>query len=191
MRHRRLYRLTLLIVSTSALLVSQPASQSQVVNTEARQRFPRLQSIDPSDREAATKEIGSELSSVLAVPILIELTGDSDRAVRLAAIDSLGKLGASSQLALPALAKCTQDPDDAIRKACVNSLGKIQLNNREMIASLNAVLKDRSRDVRLTAVDALFKTRADNELKIAGLVLALNDSDPEVRNVVSYEGEFN
>jgi HEAT repeat protein len=60
-----------------------------------------------------------------------------------------------------------------------------------MIASLNAVLKDRSRDVRLTAVDALFKTRADNELKIAGLVLALNDSDPEVRNVVSYEGEFN
>src|SRR5260370_6121098 len=161
MTDQALYSVRTLLIAL-AILTTSTRSNSQTNPSAALQQFPELQSDDASKREAAAKIVGAELSPQDAVPSLIELVGDGDRAVRIAAIDSLAKFGSSARGALSLLMGCTRDVDDEIRKTCVAALGRIEVNDQEVLMSIKAALKDPSVQVRLGAVPALAMTAAPN-----------------------------
>ena len=71
-----------------------------------------------------------------AVPALIEGLRSPDPAVRLKAVEVLGRMGPDAQDAVPDLVRLLDDPDEAIRKAATRTLGRIGPPAQEAVPAL-------------------------------------------------------
>ena len=104
-----------------------------------------------------------------AVPALIKALKDSDKDVRKAAAEALGKIGDKS--AVPALIKALKDGYWQVRTAAAAALGKI--GDKSAVPALIEALKDKDSDVRTAAAEAL-GTIGDTRA-VPALIEALKD----------------
>jgi len=91
-----------------------------------------------------------------AVEYLIINLGDSDKKVRLAAVDALGEIGDSR--ATDHLVTMLGDPDQDVRFACVVALGSI--SDERSVGPLAAACNDKNGFVRAIAHEMLEKVKA-------------------------------
>jgi HEAT repeat protein len=91
-----------------------------------------------------------------AVEYLIINLWDSDKKVRLAAVDALGEIG--DQRAYEPLVRMLGDPDHDVRFACVVALGTI--GDERSIGPLSEACKDKNGFVRAVAQEMLEKLKA-------------------------------
>ena len=76
-----------------------------------------------TEQEAAADALGR--IGVAAVPALIDALSNPEPAVRVKAIEVLGRMGADAKDAVPHLVKLLDDPSEAVRKAATRTLGRI------------------------------------------------------------------
>ena len=76
-----------------------------------------------TDQEAAADALGR--IGATAVPDLVTALQSQDAAVRLKAIEVLGRMGSDARDAVPQLINLLDDPDPAVRKAAARTLGLI------------------------------------------------------------------
>jgi HEAT repeat protein len=76
-----------------------------------------------TEQEAAKDALGR--IGAAAVPPLIDALRDRDPAVRLKAIEVLGRMGEDAGAAVPELVRLLDDPDIDVRKAAARTLGRI------------------------------------------------------------------
>src|SRR5688500_5378481 len=111
----------LIALSVPADPIDAQSSRPHTATFADWQREARAES--PTDRWTAARALPA--FGVPALPVLIELLGDSDFDVRIQAVSSLGRLGAVAQPAAPALVKGLDDPSVRLRRATVLALGVI------------------------------------------------------------------
>lgn len=130
----------------------------------------------PRFRAAAAARLADppEGSRSTAIAGLEQLARDSEGAVRAAAFESLGVLGAreASELMLDAF----EDPHPDARQAAVLALGRVAPD--EGAAAIGALLDDARPEMRFSAVWTLSRLEPAPLSAIAG---ALDDADPEIR----------
>jgi HEAT repeat protein len=71
-----------------------------------------------------------------AVPTLLETLRQQDPAMRLRAVEVLGRMGADAKAAVPALIPLLDDPDPRVRKATARTLGRIGPEAADAIPAL-------------------------------------------------------
>ena len=76
-----------------------------------------------TEQEAAAEALGR--IGAAAVPALVESLQNPDAAVRLKAIEVLGRMGDDAKDAVPQLVRLLDDPDLNVRKAAARTLGRI------------------------------------------------------------------
>jgi HEAT repeat protein len=91
-----------------------------------------------------------------AVEYLIINLWDSDKKVRLAAVDALGEIG--DQRAYEHLVRMLGDPDHDVRFACVVALGT--MGDARAIKPLSEACKDKNGFVRTIALEMMEKLKA-------------------------------
>jgi len=97
---------------------------SQAAYAEAVGTLPPIKPFPEwSEQEAAADALGRIGSA--AVPTLIDALHSPDRAVRIKAIEVLGRMGSDAKDAVPQLVKLLDDPDEAVRKSASRTLGRI------------------------------------------------------------------
>ena len=105
------------------------ASQAPAVISQAAYLRPVSsgQSIKPfeawTEQDAARDALGR--IGAAAVPALITALRDPDPAVRLKAVEVLGRMGDDAAAAVPDLIKLLDDPDPEVRKAAARTIGRI------------------------------------------------------------------
>jgi quinoprotein glucose dehydrogenase len=93
-----------------------------------------------------------------AADLLFKLSSSKEKAVRLAAVKTMGKLQIEN--ATPYLmAKLRSDPEADVRKEAMKSLAAIQ--SKETGVAITIALQDKEKDVRATALDLLPKTQIE------------------------------
>ena len=92
-----------------------------------------------------------------AVPALLELLRDNDPEVRIAAIETLGKLETKATAAIPQLIADLNDTEPRIRTAAAQALGGIGEENAAVIAAMVARLNDADEAVSSAACDVLIR----------------------------------
>jgi len=110
---------------------------------------------------------------------LAPMLSDSDSAVRLAALITLGRVGGVGSIA--AITALTRDPDKNVRAGAVEAIGL--LKQPDHVAVLKQALGDEHWQVRAAAVGAL--ARSEGPAALAVLIPFLSDDDPDVRCVVA------
>ena len=71
-----------------------------------------------------------------AVPALIEALRSSDAAVRLKAVEVLGRMGPDAKDAVPDLVRLLDDPEEPIRRAATRTLGRIGPPAQEAVPAI-------------------------------------------------------
>ena len=145
-----------------APLSNQLDSSNAVVRRNAAWAIGELTAMVPGERAAA-------------VPQLINLLGDSDEWVRMAAARALGELRDSRALAK--LVATLSDDDWRVRELTVWALSEMK-DARAVTALCNILLSDARVEVRRGAAEALGEIRSAEALPT--LRQALNDSEPAV-----------
>jgi HEAT repeat protein len=112
---------------------------------------------------------------------LIKSLGDADAAVRMKAIDALGRIGPDAKQAAPALLPFLGDPSAEMRGRAVVALGEIGPDAKESIPGLIKALGDTDASVRKCAVLALYGIGPESKDAVAALVKSLEDTDLTVR----------
>ena len=130
-------------------------------------------------RHKAIKRFGLEPKEL--VPILVELLGESEAAVRARAAKELRRFGPETKDAVPALIKALADSDADVRRQASGALGAIGPDAREAVPALITALGDNDPSVRKTAVYAIEKIHAAPELAGPALTVLLSDPDPGIR----------
>jgi HEAT repeat protein len=130
----------------------------------------------PTARSTAARALVA--FGVPALPVLIELLGDSDLDVRIQAVSSLGRLGAVAQPAAPALVKGLDDPSVRLRRATVLALGAITPVSDETLAAIVRALADPDTAVQDNATWAL---RSLGGRALPALTRAIHGDLPQVR----------
>ena len=96
------------------------------------------------------------LHVVPAVPALTKLLRASNKGVREAAVESLGKFGEHAAPAVPALIKCLADSENRwVRIATANMLGNLGEHAAPAVSALEKSLEDSDDPVRTSAALAL------------------------------------
>ena len=90
-----------------------------------------------------------------AIPSLIQALDDIDRAVRVAAADTLGQFGSESESAVAALIKSLEDVDWSVRSAAARALGQIGSAASPAVPRLVELLNDSVENVCNSAAEAL------------------------------------
>jgi HEAT repeat protein len=135
----------------------------------------------------------------IAIPVLADLTADSDLRLRRTALDVLELLGPLAVPAAPALARALNDRDRFVRWAAVRTLGGLGPSvARTALPSLTRLLQDPDLDVRLAAATALERVspkvpaqvitvgapepvRSPSGNTLPALLRSLKTGDPEIR----------
>ena len=118
-----------------------------------------------------------------AMPVLLQLVGDSPHDIRLQAIAALGLSKTAAAKAIPALAALAKDPDPSVRQRALLVLRKMGPNARKgALPGLTAALEDKDITVRLPALLLLGQLGAMNA-KTATTVLmeALQSPQAQIR----------
>jgi hypothetical protein len=87
-----------------------------------------------TEQEAAAEALGR--IGAAAVPALVQTLQDPDPAVRLTAVEVLGRMGADARDAVPHLVRLLDDPNLAVRKAAARTLGRIGPAAHEAVPAL-------------------------------------------------------
>ncbi|MDW8267148.1 MAG: HEAT repeat domain-containing protein [Gemmataceae bacterium] len=134
----------------------------------------------PKLRQAAARALGSigPLADN-AVPALLDVAlRDPERAVRLGAVEALGKIG---RPAVAALAEALRSEDKGVRREAARGLGNLRAEAAYAVPSLVAALQDREADIRVHVAAALVKVDPSQPMIVSVLVEALKNTDAEVR----------
>jgi len=91
-----------------------------------------------TEQEAAAEALGR--IGVAAVPSLVESLQSPNVAVRLKAVEVLGRMGADAKDAVPQLVRLLDDSDPAVRKAAARTLGRIGPAAQEAVPALMKTL---------------------------------------------------
>ena len=118
-------------VLTSAEQSAQPQPARQEPQLISRMSYvrplnegPALKSFSEwSEQDAATDALGRIGGA--AVPPLVSALHNPDPAVRLKAVEVLGRMGEDAQGAVPELVQLLNDPDAEVRKSAARTLGRI------------------------------------------------------------------
>ena len=141
------------------------------------EKFPEAFHDDTDLKRRLVKAFGA--AGAPAVPLLIQALGDSDRAVRCAAAEALGKLG--DPQAVPPLIQALGDSDWDVRCAAAEALGAI--GDPQAVPALIQALGDDWYDVRRAAAWALGDL--GDPQAVPPLIQALGDSDWAVRRAAA------
>jgi HEAT repeat protein len=91
-----------------------------------------------TEQDAASDALGR--IGPAAVPSLIETLKSPDPAVRLKAIEVLGRMGSAAEPAVPDLIRLLEDTDPEVRKAAARTLGRIGPNAEAAVPALMRTL---------------------------------------------------
>ncbi|HMC10421.1 MAG TPA: HEAT repeat domain-containing protein [Pirellulaceae bacterium] len=133
-------------VLTTAELAAREKASSQIPGLVSQASFMQpleaLQPLKPfeqwTERDAATDALGR--IGAAAVPSLVDALHHPDPAVRLKAVEVLGRMGADAQAAVPELVKLLDDPDLGVRKATARTLGRIGPAAKDAVPALMRTL---------------------------------------------------
>jgi len=112
-----------------------------------------------------------------AEDVLIKRLSDSRLAVRVSAIESLGRMG-SVQAYIPIL-KRAYDSNPTVKTVALEALA--QIKPQEATGYLESALKDPLPEVRITAIETLTKYKADKALTLKSASDLLRDKNTAVR----------
>jgi hypothetical protein len=129
---------------------------------------------DPVARQWAVKQLGQNDGEWAFAHLLGSLEDDNPD-VRQAALDGLGRYGASAVEPLKALLKRETVPE--VRVAALQLLG--QVGEEEAVDVLRTILRDRDLQIRVAAVEALGHVGSPSATE--ALIKAAKDRDPAVR----------
>ncbi|MBI4614750.1 MAG: HEAT repeat domain-containing protein [Planctomycetes bacterium] len=135
-----------------------------------------LRSSDPSIRTAAAHGL-AKCDSEAAVPVLIQLLGDPDSGVRIAAVHALDDLGPKALAAVPSLLRCLGD--DELGLSAAFALGYLGRENPAIVLDLIEEAESRLPGADPWALLGLGLTRSRTALP--ALLDALRHYDEEVR----------
>ena len=116
-----------------------------------------------------------------AVPWLRRLLRASDRAVVIAAVETLGRIGPPARDASPDLQQITASPDAKMRQACSSALVKITGNPAAGLPALLQDLRSPDPSLRKDSLAYIGKLQVLGESATPSILPGLTDSDPEVR----------
>ena len=130
--------------------------------------------------EGALIKLGPKAKS--AVPELIRMLDDEDRAVCQSAARVLASIGPDARGAIPALVSCLEKKIDPWGKLSLcTSLAALDLKSKEVIAALTQLTKDKYAPVQPGAHYELIRMKHDKELHFQALLVALEVPDARVR----------
>jgi HEAT repeat protein len=139
----------------------------------------QLKDKDPSNRQEAIKalqQIGQD-----AVPPLIGALRDENSIVRIAAADSLGRIGPEARAAIAPLREALKDDDRSVRRHAAFALGVVDPDNQSVIPALIEALKDNDKEVRRHAAVALGRIGPGAKTAVSALVGAMKDDEGSYR----------
>jgi HEAT repeat protein len=102
-----------------------------------------------------------------ALPVLIEMTRDSEATVRGNAAEAIGDIGPTAVAGVPALIAALEDPVPTVRQNAVRALGYIGPPAAEAAGAIRPLLEDPDEKVRAEAEEAL-NAIASNETAEGG-----------------------
>jgi uncharacterized protein DUF4062/HEAT repeat protein/NACHT domain-containing protein len=143
---------------------------------------------DPAAFRAAVCALVERYRGAAAVEeLLIDRAGSEDGAIRLVAVEVLGKhFGTDPQVRALLIDQARTDPDVQVRRAAVRGLGERLAGHAEVHALLRELIQDADWSVRRTAVHALGRNfGTDDDLRSLFMDRACNDPNPEFRRVAS------
>ncbi len=112
---------------------------------------------------------------------LIAALHDTDEAVRITAIERLGRLGPKAAPAMPALQTLLREGSPAVRAYSARTLGRIGETAEPAVPELIRAFGDPEPAVRRTAVEAVGHIRPDAQVAVGPFVRLMEDSNPAVR----------
>ncbi len=124
---------------------------------------------------------GLEASVETDVDRLITALHDEDDAVRVTAMERLGRLGPKAVPAMPTLQVLLREDSPAVRAYAARTLGRIGEAAQPAVPELIRAFGDLEPAVRRTAVEAVGHIRPDAEAAVGPFVRLMEDSNPAVR----------
>jgi HEAT repeat protein len=112
---------------------------------------------------------------------LLKALESPDESARLAAIDSLGRQGATIEGAVPALVKQLGDDSALVRAHAAHALGQIGSAAKPAAEALAKLVFDKEASVRREAIKAYRSIRPGPEISIPLFTKLLEEADPPVR----------
>ncbi|OGF51133.1 MAG: hypothetical protein A2231_00705 [Candidatus Firestonebacteria bacterium RIFOXYA2_FULL_40_8] len=136
-------------------------------------------------RESAAKVAGFLFSSSQKdyVLELTALLGDKEKAVRIAAVESLGDLGMRSAKAMPQLVKLLADSEVGVQFAARNSIEKIGMISKAGTKLLILYVNDENLHISMAVQNSLIKI---GQKAIQPLIETLGESNNKVKTKVAY-----
>ena len=121
--------------------------------------MPLFRKIEKKEEIRKKKEEVANLPSLPAgtVPELAASLNDKDAKVRLAALNTLGKMGRAAKAALPAINKALDDPDKRVRVEAAYVLWLVDQQSKPVIAVLSEAVRGKDEGSRLAAIPLLGK----------------------------------
>lgn len=121
------------------------------------------------------------LRSAAAVDMLLTNLHASDAAIRAAAAEALGQIGAAAAVD-PLLLVLARDTEGDVRAACAEALGK--LHDRYAVEPLKDALQDAYHPVQLAAITALGQLGGE-DVVVALLSILQGDTLPQTRSAIA------
>jgi HEAT repeat protein len=140
----------------------------------------QLKDQDLTVRQEAIQALG--MIGGPAVPALADALKDENSGIRLAAADSLCRIGAAAKSAAGALSTALRDPETEVRRQSALALGSIDSKDPPIVQALADALKDGDMEVRRTASFALGRLGAGARAAVPALRDAFTKADdPRLR----------
>jgi HEAT repeat protein/S1-C subfamily serine protease len=134
----------------------------------------------------ATSEAANP-ADIARLPSLLKNLQDKDSAVRLQAVQAIGKLGSEAAIAFAKVFPMLKDDDAVLRRAASDALEKIPPHKADTQMLLRLFRDaDESTEVRLQALKALGRLGVGPDVKeVPFLGKSLESSDPEMRRLAA------
>lgn len=139
--------------------------------------------LHPRAREQAAEVLGSlgARAGAVAIAALTSALGDSIAAVRMAAAEGLGKVGAPASTSLPRLARLTADSSSGVRLEAAKAATKIDPTSQESKSMLFNLMHDANSEVKLMAAQGIARDTTADTAAVATLAGLLRDPEAKVR----------
>ena len=139
--------------------------------------------LHPRAREQAAEVLGSLAARAggVAIAALTAALGDSVAAVRMAAAEALGKVGAPASASLPRLARLTADSSSGVRLEAAKAATKIDPSSQQSRSMLFSLMHDANSEVRLAAARGIAGDTTSDTAAVATLAGLLRDPEAKVR----------
>jgi HEAT repeat protein len=144
--------------------------------------FEALKSTAPDIRQKAAEALGTK--GRVAVPALARALRDESTEVRMAAVESLRRIGRDAAWATDALAGALQDPDGGIQQRAAAALGGIGPGAAGAVPALIAAMRQGQWRLRCEAAAALGKIGVVDEA-VPALIEAVRDRNVPARDVAA------